>query len=245
MTALTFLGTGNFEAQGRYWNSFLLDGTVLVEPSPTVVSHLPKLGTRAGDLDAVVISHFHADHTFGWPFLLQRIMNDGRTAPLHVVGPPGTEAFLADMLLLGGVPNLLERARRSLPVNYIEVDGAWQQAGTLRFRAVEVDHAPDLRCFGYLFDRGENIVGYSGDTRPCAALDELASAADTLVLECNGEHVPDVRVTHMDVAAVRALHDAFPSAQLVLTHLGPDVGPAAFDDLVGVTVAADFETVEV
>ena len=36
MTELTFLGTGNFLAPpGRYWNSFVLDGSVLVEPSPT------------------------------------------------------------------------------------------------------------------------------------------------------------------------------------------------------------------
>ena len=31
----TFLGTGNFLAPGRYWNSFVLDGRVLVEPAPT------------------------------------------------------------------------------------------------------------------------------------------------------------------------------------------------------------------
>lgn len=30
MTTLTFLGTGNFLAQDRYWNSFVIDGSVLV-----------------------------------------------------------------------------------------------------------------------------------------------------------------------------------------------------------------------
>ena len=36
MTELAFLGTGNFLAPpGRYWNSFVMDTSVLVEPCPT------------------------------------------------------------------------------------------------------------------------------------------------------------------------------------------------------------------
>jgi hypothetical protein len=33
------------------------------------------------------------------------------------------------------------------------VDGTWQDAGQLRFRAVEVEHVDHLRSYGYLFDR--------------------------------------------------------------------------------------------
>ena len=40
--------------------------------------------------------------------------------------------------------------------------GSWQEAGALRFRAVEVVHVPYLRCFGYLFDRGDRTVGLLG-----------------------------------------------------------------------------------
>ena len=74
----TFLGTGNFLAPGRYWNSFVLDGRVLVEPAPTALPHLRRCGIPAEDLDAVLISHFHPDHTFGWPFLLLELL--GRLA---------------------------------------------------------------------------------------------------------------------------------------------------------------------
>src|SRR5438094_10376588 len=73
--SITFLGTGNYLAPGRYWNSFVLDGIVLVEPSPTALPHLRHCGIRAGNLEAVVISHFHPDHTFGWPFLLLELLH--------------------------------------------------------------------------------------------------------------------------------------------------------------------------
>ena len=82
VTELTFLGTGNFMAPpGRYWNSFVMDGNVLVEPCPTSLPHLRRCGFAVDDIAVVVISHFHADHCFGWPFLLQAMAEAGAGAP--------------------------------------------------------------------------------------------------------------------------------------------------------------------
>jgi len=48
VTELDFLGTGNFLAPpGRYWNSFVMDGSVLVEPCPTALPHLRAAGGGA------------------------------------------------------------------------------------------------------------------------------------------------------------------------------------------------------
>ena len=93
----------------------------------------------------------------------------------------------------GAVRSVDELARTRLDLRFVEVDGSWQEAGGLRFRAVEVDHVPYLRCFGYLFERPGTVVGYSGDTTPCAGLDELSRRSDVLVVECNGRHGPPGR----------------------------------------------------
>ena len=178
-----------------------------------------------------VISHFHADHTFGWPFLFLEIAQRRPSRPVHVVGPPGVEAFLVDMLTLGGLPGLVTKQRETA-IEFVEVDGSWQQAGPLRFRAVEVEHVPYLKCFGYVFEIDGRAIAYSGDTRPCAGLDELAGAADVLILECNGEHPGDAPRSHMDVDAVRALRERHPGVPFVLTHLGPDVVASDISDVV-------------
>jgi ribonuclease BN (tRNA processing enzyme) len=238
MASVTFLGTGNFLAPGRYWNSFVIDRTVLVEPSPTALPHLRRSGLAVADLDAVVISHFHPDHTFGWPFLLLEIIRTrAADRPLYIVGPPNLEGFLADMMALGSVSGIVADAQRRFDMRYVEVDGMWQEAGPVRFRAVEVDHVPHLRCFGYLFDRDGHTIGYSGDTRPCPGLEELAGASDVLVLECNGPHPPPV--THMDLDSVGALRDRFPGVPFVLTHLGEGIDAT---DLADVVIPDDFET---
>jgi ribonuclease BN (tRNA processing enzyme) len=241
VTELTFLGTGNFLAPpGRYWNSFVMDGTVLVEPSPTSLPHLRRCGLEPSDVAVVVISHFHADHCFGWPFLLQAMAEAGGGRTLHVVGPPGVEGHLAEMVEVGAVRSVLEMAHERLDLRFVDVDGSSQEAGGLRFRAVEVEHVPYLRCFGYLFDRGGRTVAYSGDVRPCPGLRELATEADVLVLECNGEHGGPK--SHMREADVRDLQAAHPGTHLVLTHLGEQVDVSSMP---GVTIPDDFERLTV
>jgi ribonuclease BN (tRNA processing enzyme) len=241
VTELTFLGTGNFLAPpGRYWNSFVLDANVLVEPCPTALPHLRRCGFDPATIDVVVISHFHADHCFGWPFFLQAVAEAGGGRTLHIVGPPGLEAHLAHMIEVAEVRSTLQMAHERLDLRFVDVDGSWQEAGGLRFRAVEVEHVPYLRCFGYLFERGDRHVGYSGDVRPCAGLTELVTEADVLVLECNGQHAGPR--THMHEADVRELQARHPGTHLVLTHLGEQVDVSSMP---GVTIPDDFDRLTV
>jgi len=268
MPTLTFLGTGNFLAPpGRYWNSFVLDKNVLVEPSPTALPHLRRCGFAVEDVEVVVVSHFHADHCFGWPFLLEAMAEVGGGKTVHVVGPPGLEAHLARLNEAGAVGSVTSMASARLDLRFVEVDGDWQQAGPLRFRAVEVVHVPYLRCFGYLFERGGDggdgdgdgdgddggdrdrdqvqVVGYSGDVTPCAGLTELAREADVLVVECNGRHTPPgVPTVHMDEESIRALAAAHPDTKLILTHLGEQVDTDSLTGT-GATIPDDFDRLTV
>ena len=249
MSELVFLGTGNFLAPpGRYWNSFVLDGHVLVEPSPTALPNLRRCGFAVDAIDVVVLSHFHADHCFGWPFLLEAAAEIGNGRTLWVVGPPGVEEWLVGLNRAGAVDGVTEMARQRLDLRFVDAseglaDGVWQEAGPLRFRAVEVDHVPYLRCFGYLFERDEGfVVAYSGDVKPCAGLRELARSSEVLVLECNGRH--DGPVSHMHEDNVLELSAEYPELRIIVTHLGEQV---VVERLVkaGVTVPSDFERLKV
>lgn len=45
-------------------------------------------------IDAICLSHLHADHVAGLPGLLHTIANAGRIEPLHIYGPSGTIAVV-------------------------------------------------------------------------------------------------------------------------------------------------------
>lgn len=244
MPPITFLGTGNFLVPERYWNSFVIDRRILVEPSPSALANLRRAGLDAKDLDAVVISHFHPDHTFGWPFLALELLHKGRVRPLHVIGPPGVAGFLAEMMHLGSIDSVQRDLHARIDVRYMEVDGTRQPAGdALALRAFEVIHAPRLSCFGYVLEVGGTRIGYSGDSEPCRGLEQIAEGCDVLVLECAELHRTP---THMDVEAVADLSHRHPGLRILLTHLGDGVDKSiAKSGLEKVELPNDLDTVEV
>jgi ribonuclease BN (tRNA processing enzyme) len=92
MSSVTFLGTGPGNgAAGRFHSSILLQvesSQVLLDAGEPCGSQLLEIGVSLPDLDAVWITHAHADHIGGLPMLLQATWLHGRQRPLPV-GVPG------------------------------------------------------------------------------------------------------------------------------------------------------------
>lgn len=237
---LTFLGTGNAFAPGRDWNSFVIGGRVLVETAPTVLPNLRAAGIDPTAIDAIFLSHFHADHTFGWPFLLlEYLLRSRRRSDLWVVGPPGVEHRLNEMVRIGSyAPH--SRERGGFDLHFVEVDEQPQQAGPVSFRAVRVEHEPNLDCYGFVVEHDGRTVGYSGDTRLCDGLRRIASMSDALVLEC-AVHEGSSPI-HMNLADVGTLRQEYAHLPMILTHLDTGMERAM---LPGVRLACDLETIDV
>jgi ribonuclease BN (tRNA processing enzyme) len=228
---LLFLGSGNaFGAQGRAFSSFLLNGHYLFDCGPTVLQQLRKAGVSHTDIDAVFISHFHADHFFGLPFLFLASRYEGRDRDLTVVGPPGIEER-TDGLMSLGYPHLLDDA--PFNVNFVEVmDGFCGNVAGLDISTARVDHVEQLSCFAYRAESAGRSVVYSGDTTLCSGLLRLSKGAEVIVLECSCDGVP----VHLSPEGVLAVARDAPDAQIILTHLDGLQDERAFP---GLTIAQD------
>lgn len=53
-------------------------------------------------VDAVCLTHYHGDHIFGLPGLLQTLGTMDRKEPLTIIGPEGLQAAMAPILTLAG-----------------------------------------------------------------------------------------------------------------------------------------------
>ena len=73
--------------------------------------------------------------------------------------------------------------------------------------AAEVRHAqPYLTCLGFRFETDDGVIVFSGDTRPCDEVIELARGADLLVMEAvalAGRQWEGSRTAESDTAGVR------------------------------------------
>ena len=94
------------------------------------------------DLDAVYITHFHADHWLGLPGLLKSLALRERDQPLTVYGPPGLGELIASMkAAFGRLPYKLTIAELR-PAEAVEGDG-------YRIAAVPVRHK-GASSYGYV-----------------------------------------------------------------------------------------------
>ena len=101
-------------------------------------------------MDAVCLTHYHGDHIFGLPGLLQTLGCQGRTRPLALYGPKGLgEVWAALRVLTGPLPYLVCPEVLDAPAALCEKFGGWPQSAKLtpvptRHRVVSQGYRLDL-----------------------------------------------------------------------------------------------------
>lgn len=234
---LAFMGSGNAFAPERCWSGFVLNQRHVFDAPPTALYSLKRMQLPLAGIRTVFISHFHADHFFGLPFLLlEYAYLTKRSEDLTIVGPPGIEARLSQLVEIG-YPSL-NKTNAGYRLCFVEVeDGREREVNGLRYEAIEVEHGGEaLQCFGFRVTERGRVLSYTGDTSYCEPLVRLATGADVLVTDCTYAHGFD-KPEHMSFDEVRKLQEQIGGdTQLVLTHLGGDLDPRGAPRI---TVAAD------
>ena len=109
-----------------------------------------KAGVSLINTELIALTHYHGDHIFGLPGLLQTMGSMGRTEPLTIVGPKGIETELAPILALTGwVPyelRLMELPEDGMELNLITK--GWPNGAKLI--PVKTEHR--VISQGYVFD---------------------------------------------------------------------------------------------
>jgi ribonuclease Z len=164
------------------------DGAILIDCGGSPLHKLARLGVEPGDVQAVVLTHRHADHLYGLPMLVQGLWLDGRTDVLPAHGSAETLEVARELLELF---DLAERPDM-FPLS-------WQAVPLLESQPVL--HTEDVRIIaspvihgnvGTIGLRLENIatgrtIVYSADTEPCSTLVRLSQGADLLIHEATGD----------------------------------------------------------
>lgn len=227
MSEVVFIGTSDaFGAGGRRQAAVLArmrGGTVLLDCGMTTGTGLNALGIAREEIDAILISHFHADHFGGIPqFLLGTLYEDARRRPLHIAGPPGVEARVRAASSALGHP--IVDAERSFALQFVELPTEGEvEVGPVQVSAFATRHQPDACPHGIsIRSRNEKVV-YTGDTGWFEGLPRFASGAQLFVCECTQlVRGYDFHLSHEELVEHKG---AFDCGRMLLTHLGADTSP--------------------
>jgi ribonuclease Z len=196
---VTLLGTGvPTPRPDRFGPSTLVeagDQKLLIDAGRGAAIRLYQIGVPIGTIDALLLTHYHSDHTTGVPDVwltgwLQSYYG-ARTRPLRVLGPIGAKELMSNLERAYAADIKIRIADEKLPPEGVAVeveefnsDGTIYRKNGVKVIAFEVDHGDVIKpAYGYRIEYGGRSVVISGDTRFNENVIKHGLGADLLIHE--------------------------------------------------------------
>ncbi|MGH9856502.1 MAG: MBL fold metallo-hydrolase [Acidobacteriota bacterium] len=224
---LTVLGSGTtITSPGtdfRYSAAYLIETEnekILFDASTGVLPQLAKIGVNLLDIDAICISHYHADHFVVEPILQAFFVpgiNGEPDLKLRILGPSDIEervrtsyktkgwTFDTDLLKYADVAFTPYEAGKSIRIG---------QSNLIPHKTTHLE----LEAYALRLEEDGKTIAYSGDTGVDPAIGAAAKEADLFLCEANvrvGKPGSDVHIGAGDAGRIAKEQNV---KQLVLTH---------------------------
>lgn len=248
--AVQVLGSGGPDSNdARASSGYLLwldgEARLLVDAGGGVFLRFGEAKAKFESLDAVAITHLHADHVSDLPALLKSGFFGDRQRPLPIVGPSGGDVFPGMKEFMRALFDPKRGAFRYLS-GYLDGSGGMVRAdivemnaaaatpkaafGNDRFKltAIGVKHGP-VPALGYLVEVRGRRIAFAGDQNgDNPAFAAMIKGADILVMDHAVPEMADPisRQLHARPSEIGLLAAKGGVGQLVLSHnMARSLGP--------------------
>jgi ribonuclease BN (tRNA processing enzyme) len=223
---IVFLGTGTGVPRADRGSPGLLfvagETVILVDSGAGTLRQLDRVGRSYNDLDFILYTHFHPDHTADlapYLFATRYWPRFTRTEPARIYGPEGLLDLDKNLRQTWG--QWVEPPDNLVVFSELPVRESFEfVCGGVMVESGPIPHTPE--SLGYrITEPGGSTVVVTGDTDYGPELVELAHGADLLITECSFPE-GEKREGHLIPSlAGRAAREAGVKA-LALTHFYPE-----------------------
>lgn len=190
----------------------------MLDIGPGALQRLAQAGESYKELQHILVSHAHPDHTSSLIPLLQALKYTPgytHTNSLTLYGPETVWKYLEVCL------NFAPELRPEFPFEFVILDDGSEickHNWHLGIRAMR----HNCHALGFRFTVGGCTIVYGADSGPCRAIVDLAQGADLLILEASFPKSEPSEL-HLTTAEAGEIARAARVSQLLLTHLYPHV----------------------
>jgi ribonuclease BN (tRNA processing enzyme) len=218
MSSVTFLGTGGgrmvvlnqMRKSGGFWLN-LDDVNVLHDPGPGSLVMVHQLGLKPRDLDAIILSHRHIDHSNDVNVITEAMTGGGFIPRGRLIAP--SDCFAFD-------PVILQYVRPFVEINEIK------KGMEITLKEVKVnfpiENMHPVETYGVIYTFKSGRLGYIPDTEYFPELEKAYGGVDYLILNVVRMKT-DKRIRHLNMDEAALLINKIRPQKAILTHFGLQV----------------------
>jgi ribonuclease BN (tRNA processing enzyme) len=220
-----FVGSGDsFGSGGRFQTCILVDGPMTrfaMDFGTSSLIALTQQGIEHNTIDAILLTHLHADHCGGVPFLLMDAMLAAkRTRPLIIAGPRDLRARMSQ-LALALFPGMHVMTPK-FPLEYVELEvGKPNRVLDLVVTPRAARHTAQTNPTALRVEVGDKVVAYTGDGEWTEELVKIGLDADLLIAECYAYAKPIK--WHLNYPDLAQHIEDFRAKRVILTHMSREM----------------------
>ena len=193
--------------------SYLIDDNILLDIPNGTCKKLMNMKKNIHEIRNVIITHFHADHYFDFPFLyLNQMSDEGKTT----VYCDKDEHYKLHELVKLGFPHKADEMNEHISYNF----GNEFKIGKYKIEKVKVEHQEMITAYGYIFDDGNTKIGFTGDSNLCEGSIYIANNCDYLISDCT---YIEGKKSHLGIDNLQELLNKNTNLKIFTSHMNDDV----------------------
>ena len=208
------IGSGSMWT-GYNSSAYLIDDDILVDIGNGTCKALYRMGTNPVKIRHVLITHFHGDHYFDMPFyLLYKSKSDDKNANIYC-SKEGKRKI--NKLLHLSFPSSDKNIKKETNIKF-------NYCNTFKINDYDVnkylvDHGSMKPAYGYVFDKNNLKVGFTGDTALCETVKYMAKICAYLFIDCT---FLKSTTKHIGVDKLEYLTKEYSNCKFVVSHLNDE-----------------------
>src|SRR5659263_103736 len=218
MSSITFLGTGGgrmvvlnqLRKSGGFWVK-LYNINILHDPGPGSLVMMHQLGLRPKDLDAIILSHRHIDHSNAVNVITEAMTGGGFTPRGRLIAP--SDCFVNDSVVLQYVRPFVDITEIKKGMETIIKD--------IRIM-FPIENQHPVETYGVIYTFRSGRLGYIPDTEYFPGLVQAYSGMDYLIINVVRMKT-DKMIRHLNMDEAAELIDKIRPKIAILTHFGLQV----------------------